>query len=171
MPLTNYQWYESIARAVLQGLLQSSCRIRAHGYWHWTITKRLEEKLNGTYTRVLIIVLSKPWHEHPELGEWYGNNHQIGDATGRRRPAFACHCRCSDDEFACELSRWSPKHGLDMFQMVNPEKTRIRQFSYEVGKTIDELSIAIGYREVKETRDDLIRTARPNRLCSSKDLF
>ena len=43
-----------------------------YGYSICTLTKRLEEKLNENYTRVLRAVLKKSWKQHPSKLQLYG---------------------------------------------------------------------------------------------------
>ena len=39
----------------------------------WTLTKRLEKKLDGNYTRMLCAVLNKSWWQHPTRHQLYGH--------------------------------------------------------------------------------------------------
>ena len=39
--------------------------ILLYGYTTWTLTKRLEKKLDGNYTRMLRAILNKSWRQHP----------------------------------------------------------------------------------------------------------
>ena len=39
--------------------------ILLHGCTTWTLTKRLEKKLDGNYTRMLRAILNKSWRQHP----------------------------------------------------------------------------------------------------------
>ena len=39
--------------------------ILLYGCTTWTLTKRLEKKLNGNYTRMLRAILNKSWRQHP----------------------------------------------------------------------------------------------------------
>ena len=39
--------------------------ILLYGCTTWTITKRLEKKLDGNYTRMLQAILNKSWRKHP----------------------------------------------------------------------------------------------------------
>ena len=42
--------------------------ILLYGCTIWTLTKRLERKLDGNYTRMLRAVLNKSWRQHPTSG-------------------------------------------------------------------------------------------------------
>ena len=39
----------------------------------WTLTKRLEKKLDGNYTRMLRAILNKSWWQHPTKHQLYGH--------------------------------------------------------------------------------------------------
>ena len=38
-----------------------------------TLTKRLEKKLDGNYTRMLRAILNKSWQQHPTRHQLYGH--------------------------------------------------------------------------------------------------
>ena len=39
----------------------------------WTLTKRLEKKIDGNYTKMLRAMLNKSWRQHPTKHQLYGN--------------------------------------------------------------------------------------------------
>ena len=39
----------------------------------WTLTKRMEKKLDGNYTRMLRAILNKSWRQHPTKQQLYGH--------------------------------------------------------------------------------------------------
>ena len=47
--------------------------ILLYGCTTWTLTKRLERKLYGNYTRMLRAVLNKSWRQHPTRHQLYGH--------------------------------------------------------------------------------------------------
>ena len=40
----------------------------------WTLTKQLEKKLDGNYTRMLCAILNKSWRQHPTRHQLYGHH-------------------------------------------------------------------------------------------------
>ena len=40
--------------------------ILLYGCTTWTLTKRLEKKVDGNYTRMLQAILNKSWRQHPQ---------------------------------------------------------------------------------------------------------
>ena len=47
--------------------------ILLYGCTTWTLTRRLEKKLVGNYTRMLRAVLNKSWRQHPTRHQLYGH--------------------------------------------------------------------------------------------------
>ena len=46
--------------------------ILLYGCITWTLTKWLEKKLDGNYTRMLRAILNKSWRQHPTKHQLYG---------------------------------------------------------------------------------------------------
>ena len=46
--------------------------ILLYGCTTWTLTKRLEKKLDGNYTRMLRAILTKSWRQYPRWHQLYG---------------------------------------------------------------------------------------------------
>ena len=49
------------------------CSQHSYGCTTWTLTKRLEKKLDGNYTRMLRAILNKSWRQHPTRHQLYGH--------------------------------------------------------------------------------------------------
>ena len=47
-------------------------KVLLYGATTWTLTKYLESKLDGTYTRMLRAILNISWREHPTKEQLYG---------------------------------------------------------------------------------------------------
>ena len=45
--------------------LAAAVSVLLHGCTTWTLTKRMEKKLDGNYTRMLRAILNKYWRQHP----------------------------------------------------------------------------------------------------------
>ena len=54
---------DKMKRSFFQAVLVS---ILLYGCTTWTLTKRLEKKLDGNYTRMLRAILNKAWRQHPQ---------------------------------------------------------------------------------------------------------
>ena len=77
----------------------------------WTLTKRLEEKLDGNYTRNLRTVLNKSWQQHPTRHQLYGHLPPISKTIKARRTRHAGHCWRSKDEILSDVLLWIPGYG------------------------------------------------------------
>ena len=76
-------------RSFFQGVVVS---ILLYGCTTWTLTKRLEKKLDGNYTRMLRALLNKSWRQHPTRHQLYGHLPPITKTIQVRRTRHAGHC-------------------------------------------------------------------------------
>ena len=60
-----------------------------YGCTTWTLTKRLEKKLDGNYTRMLSAILNKSWRQHPTRHQLYGHLPPITQTIQVRRTRHA----------------------------------------------------------------------------------
>ena len=60
---------DEIKRSFFQPAVVS---ILLYGCTTWTLTTRLEKKLDGNYTRMLRAILNKSWRQHPTRHQLYG---------------------------------------------------------------------------------------------------
>ena len=61
---------DKMKRSFFQAAVTS---ILPYGCTTWTLTKRLEKKLDGNYTRILRAILNKSWRQHPTRHQLYGH--------------------------------------------------------------------------------------------------
>ena len=59
--------------------------ILLHGCTTWKLTKRMEEKLDGNYTRILRAILNKSRRQHPTKQQLYGHSPPITKTIQIRR--------------------------------------------------------------------------------------
>ena len=74
----------------------------------WTLTKRLEKKLDGNYMRMLRAILNKSWWQHPTRQQLYGHLPPITKTIQVRRTRHAGHCWRSKDELKVMYSYGPP---------------------------------------------------------------
>ena len=72
--------------------------ILLYGCTMWTLTKWLEKKLDGNYTRLLRAILNKSWRQHPKRHQLYGHLPPITKTIQVRRARSAGHCWRSRNE-------------------------------------------------------------------------
>ena len=82
--------------------------ILLYGCTTWTLTKRLEKKLDGNYTRMLRAILNKSWRQHPTIHQLYGHLPPITKTIPVRRTRHAGHCWRSRDELIRDVLLWTP---------------------------------------------------------------
>ena len=59
-------WKSDLTDKMKRSFFQAAVvSILLYGCTTWTLTKRLEKKLDGNYTRMLRAVLNKSWRQHP----------------------------------------------------------------------------------------------------------
>ena len=99
---------DKMKRSFFQAAVTS---ILLYGCTTWTITKRLEKKLDGNYTRMLRAILNKSWQQHPTRHQLYGHLPPITKTIQVRRTRHAGHCWRSRDELIRDVLLWIPTHG------------------------------------------------------------
>ena len=92
-------------------LLAAVESILLYGCTTWTLTKRLEKKLDANYTRTLREILNKSWRQQPTRHQLYGHLPPITKTIQVRRTGHAGHCRRSGDEFISDILPWTPTYG------------------------------------------------------------
>ena len=85
--------------------------ILLYGCTTWTLTKRLEKKLDGNYTRMLRAILNKTWRQHPIKHQLFGHLLPITKIIQVRRTRHTGHCWRSRDELISDVLLWTPTYG------------------------------------------------------------
>ena len=84
--------------------------ILLYGCTTWTLTKHMEKKLDGNYTKMLRAILNKSWRQHPLKQQLFGHltpHHE----SHLRRTRHAGHCWRSRDELIWDVLLWISSHG------------------------------------------------------------
>ena len=131
--------------------------ILLYGCTTWTLTKRLEKKLDGNYTRMLRAILNKSWQQHPTRHQLYGHLPPITKTIQVRRTRHAGHCWRSRDELIRDLLLWIPTHGRAKAGW--PARTYIQQLCEDTGCCPEDLPRAMNDREEWRERVRDIRAA------------
>ena len=77
----------------------------------WTLTKKLEQQLDGTYTRMLRKALNVSWKQHMTNEELYKNLQNVSKKIAERKLRLARHCLRHPEEIASHLVLWQPTTG------------------------------------------------------------
>ena len=131
--------------------------ILLYGCTTWTLTKRLEKKLDGNYTRMLRAILNKSWRQHPTRHQLYGHLPPITKTIQVRRTRHAGHCWRSRDELIRDVLLWIPTHGRA--KAGRPARTYIQQLCEDTGCCPEDLPRAMNDREEWRKRVRDIRAA------------
>ena len=119
--------------------------ILLYGCTTWTLTKRLEKKLNGNYTRMLRAILNKSWRQHPTRHQLYGHLPPITKTIQVRRTRYAGHCWGSRDELISDVLLWTPTY--DQAKAGRPARTYIQQLCEDTGCSPEDMQEAMNDRE------------------------
>ena len=119
-------WKSDLTDKMKRSFFQAAvASILLYGCTTWTLTKRLEKKLDGNYTRMLRAILNKSWRQHPTRHQMYGHLPLIMKTIQARRTRHAGHCWRSRDELISEVLLWTPTHGHA--KAGRPARTYIQQ--------------------------------------------
>ena len=75
------------------------------------LTKRIEEKLNGNYTRMLRAILNKFWKQHLTKQQLYVHLPPIPKTIQVRQTRHAGLCWRRKDELISDFLLWTPRYG------------------------------------------------------------
>ena len=105
-------WKSDLTDKMKRSFFQAAfTSILLNGCTTWTLTKRLEKKLDGNYTRMLRAILNKSWRQHPTRHQLYGHLPSITKTIQVRRTKHAGHCWRSRDGLIRDVLLWTPTHG------------------------------------------------------------
>ena len=85
--------------------------ILLYGCEAWTLTKSMENALDGTYTRMLRKALNVHWSDRVTNESLYGKLPRLSDKVAARRLRLAGHCQRHPELGAHRLILWEPTHG------------------------------------------------------------
>ena len=119
--------------------------ILLYGCTTWTLTKRLEKKLDGNYTKMLRAILNKSCRQHPTKHQLYGHLPPITKTIQVRRTRHAGHCWRSRDELIRDVLLWTPTYGRA--KAGRPAQKYIQQLCKDTGCSPEDLPEAMKWRE------------------------
>ena len=135
--------------------------ILLYGCTTWTLTKRMEKKLDGNYTRMLRAILNKSWMQHPTKQHLYGLLPPITKTIKVRRIRHAGHR--SRDKLISDVLLWTPhmaeqKQG-DQLEPTYSSSVRIRdvalrscQKRWMIERDSERRSVLVAWQEEKNKR-------------------
>ena len=111
--------------------------ILLYGCTTWTLTKRLEKKLDGNYTRTLRAILNRSWQQHPTRRQLYGHLPFITKTIQATRTRHAGHCWRRKDDIVSDVLLWTPAYGQS--KAGGPARTFIQQLCGDTGCNHEDL--------------------------------
>ena len=144
-------WKSDLTDKMKRSFLQAAvASILLYGCTTWTLTKRLEKKLDSNYTRMLRAILNNSWRQHPTRHQLYGHLPPITKTIQVRRTRHAGHCWRSRDELISDVLLWTPTHGRA--KAGRPARTDIQQLCEDTGCSPEDLPEAMNDREKWQER-------------------
>ena len=110
--------------------------ILLYGFTAWTLTKQMEKKLDGNYTRMQWVLMNKSWRQHPTRHQIYGHLLPITKTIQVRWTRHARHCWRSRDELISDLLLWTPTYGRA--KAGRPAQTYIQQLCEDTGCSLED---------------------------------
>ena len=105
--------------------------ILLYGCTTLTLTKWLEKKLDGNYTRMLLTISNKSWRQHPTKHQLYGHLPPITKTVKVRQTRQAGHCWRSRDELISDVFLWTPLY--DQAKAGWPTQIYVQQLCEDTG--------------------------------------
>ena len=123
--------------------------IYLYGCTTWTLTKRIEKKLDSNSTRILRDIWDTSWKQHLTKEQQYGHQPPISKTIQIRQTRHAGH------ELISDVLPWTPS--LGRAGVWWPAITYLQQLSTDSGCCLEDLPEAIDDRDewrerVRETR-------------------
>ena len=117
--------------------------ILLYGCTTWTLTKRIEKKLDGSNAWMLRAILNKSWRQHPTKQQLY--THLPSRKLSMLDEPDAGHSWRSKDEHISDIFQWTSSHGRA--KAGRPARTYIQQLCADTGCSFEDLP------EVRDDRD------------------
>ena len=92
-------WNSKIPAALKRKFFKACVEpVLLYGSETWTIKKAFQDRLDGTYTRLLMKAQNLSWKKHPTKKEIYSGLPPISSVIAQRRARFAGHCMRAQDQ-------------------------------------------------------------------------
>ena len=144
---------DKMRRSFFQAAVMSTL---LYGCTTWTLTKRLEKKLDGNYTKMLRAMLNKSWLQYPTRHQLYGHLPPRTKNIQARRTRHAGHCWRNKDKLISDVLLWTPAYG--QAKAGRPARTYIQLLCEDTGCSPEDMPEAMNGMEklcerVRDIRD------------------
>ena len=131
-------WKSNLSRKLKIQFFRATVEtVLLYGAECWTLTKQLQKRLDGCYTRLLRASLNISWKQRLTNKVLYGDIPKISDTIRERRLRFAGHCYRASGECSHDTVLWTPQHGKR--SVGRPAKTYIDTLVEDTGYNIAEM--------------------------------
>ena len=110
-----------------------------YGCETWTVTKQLEKKLNGCYTRLLRYIFGYSWKDRITNEVLYNNLPKLSVRIRQRRLKLVGHCQRHAEEIAHSLVFWTPLHGKR--SRGKPAMSYVQQIEGDTYLSVEEVRV------------------------------
>ena len=106
-------WNSTLKRKIKERLFVATVEsVLLYGAETWTISKTMEKRLDGCYTRMLRMAYNVSWKDKITNEELYNGLPKISSKVAERRLKLAGHCVRHPEEEASKLVLWEPDRGV-----------------------------------------------------------
>lgn len=156
-------WKSELSKKLKIRLFIAACEsVLLYGAETWTLTRAQEKSLNGTYTKMLRMVLGVSWKDKVRNETLYGKLPKLSEKITSRRLKLAGHCIRHPELIASELVLWEPSNGRGKAQKGRPKTTYITTLQRDVGtENKEELRALMLNRDIWKKMSDLDRASGP----------
>ena len=155
-------WKSNLKKEMKRRLFVATVEsVLLYGADTWTITKTMEKRLDGCYTRRLRMACNVTWRDKMTNEELYQGMPKISTKVAMRRMKLAGHCVRHPEEEASKLVLWEPDRGSK--NIGRGAVTYIDNLKQDTGlETVEEIRTAMMDRSGWRKRSEEVRaTARP----------
>ena len=124
--------------------------ILLYGCTTWMLTKCMEKKLDGNYTRMLQATLNKSWRQHSTKQQVYRHLPPITITIKIRRTRHAAHYWRSRDDLISDALLWAPSQRRA--KAGHQARTYMQQLCADTGCCPEDLPKAMDDRNVWRER-------------------
>ena len=136
-------WKSDLSDELKRSFFQAAVvSILLYGCTTWTLTKRMEKKLD---TRMLRVVLNKSWRQHPTKMQLYVHLPPITKTIYIRRTKQVGHCWRSKNKLISDVFLWTPSHGRA--KVGQPVRTYLQQLCADTGCSLEDLPRAMDNKD------------------------
>ena len=150
-------WKSKLNRKFKERLFLSTVEsILLYGAETWTITKAMQKRLDGCYTRMLRMAFDVSWKDMMTNEELYAGLPSVSSKVRSRRLKLAGHCIRHPEEEASKLVLWEPSQVRR--NKGRPAVTYVDNLKQDTGmETTSEIRTAMNDRKSWRSRTALAR--------------